>query len=176
MLGSVPIFFHAFPDVEARFVARTVADLSDVTKSHHFRVVRGGVEAGLHSPILGIGTANYRELCEDLNGNNESVDCNNHPHNFYVQVFAEVGILGLVAMIAMVGSIFAATLQARYSTNPRIFDRIAFVIPLAIFMPLQFTSDFFGQWNNLFMWTPLGLALASGTSVLMERNSQKKSN
>ena len=139
-------------------------------------MLRGGVEAGLHSPIFGIGTANYRELCEDFNVNNEFVDCNNHPHNFYVQVFAEVGILGLVAMIAMVGSIFATTLQARHENNPCIFDRIAFVIPLAFFMPLQFTSDFFGQWNNLFMWLPLGLALAAGTSVPMAINLQKKSN
>jgi len=35
-------------------------------------------------------------------------------------------------------------------------------VPLGFFFPIQSTADFFGQWNNIFMWSALSLALAAG--------------
>ena len=40
--------------------------------------------------------------------------------------------------------------------------RIAFVVPSALFWPLSTQSDFFGQWNNIFLWFAVALALALG--------------
>ena len=45
-----------------------------------------------------------------------------------------------------------------FANKDNIFTAISYVIPLAVFFPLQTTGDFFGQWNNLFMWS----AVATG--------------
>ena len=44
-----------------------------------------------------------------------------------------------------------------------IFTAIAYVIPLAFFFPMRSSGDFFGQWNNQFMWSAIAFALAAGT-------------
>ena len=51
-----------------------------------------------------------------------------------------------------------------------IFTAVAYVVPLAVFFPLKSTGDFFGQWNNLFMWSAVAFALASG-NLLQERKA-----
>ena len=38
---------------------------------------------------------------------------------------------------------------------------ISFIIPFAVFFPFQQAGSFFGQWNNLFMWFAIGLALSN---------------
>ena len=36
----------------------------------------------------------------------------------------------------------------------------AWVIPFALFWPIRSSADFFGQWNNIFLWSAVALALA----------------
>ena len=36
----------------------------------------------------------------------------------------------------------------------------AFVIPLALFFPLQQFGNFYGQWGNLFLWFAVGFAIS----------------
>jgi hypothetical protein len=45
----------------------------------------------------------------------------------------------------------------------------AFVVPLGLFFPIQTTADFFGQWNNIFMWSAIGLALATRNLVASDK-------
>ena len=60
--------------------------------------------AFLDAPLLGIGTANYRDLCADILAVGSAFRCDNHPHNFYIQMLAETGILGFVAGVFMISA------------------------------------------------------------------------
>ena len=42
----------------------------------------------------------------------------------------------------------------------------AFVVPFGLFFPIQSTADFFGQWNNIFMWSAIALALAAAKTLV----------
>ena len=99
-----------------------------------------------------------------------NVDCHTHPHNYYIQLAGETGVIGLVAGCLMMGSILITCYSYRRFDKENIFTAIAYVIPLAVFFPLQSTGDFFGQWNNLFMWSAVAFALASG-NLLQERKA-----
>ena len=61
---------------------------------------RGGLQQGLETPILGIGPSGTRFSCQKLSKKEHWLPgknyCGNHPHNFYVQLFAETGFLGLI--------------------------------------------------------------------------------
>jgi len=35
-----------------------------------------------------------------------------------------------------------------------------------LFFPIQSTGDFFGQWNNIFMWSAIALALAAARTLV----------
>ena len=48
------------------------------------------------------------------------------------------------------------------------YQRLLFVVPLAFFWPVATHADFFGQWNNIFLWQSIAFALAaSGTNSLV---------
>ena len=67
--------------------------------------MNSGVIAFESSPILGVGSANYRILCADLVSGYKDAACHTHPHNFYIQLLAETGFVGFVFVSIMLGSI-----------------------------------------------------------------------
>ena len=86
--------------------------------------------------------------------------CGNHPHNFYIQLFAETGVFGLLIGCVMFISIIKTCYQARKDDLLCPMNATAFVVPLALFFPLQQFGSFYGQWGNLFTWFALGFALS----------------
>ena len=51
----------------------------------------------------------------------------------------------------------------------------AFVVPFGLFFPFQSSADFFGQWNNIFMWSAVALALAAGRTLVPHKPKPKQS-
>ena len=87
--------------------------------------------------------------------------CANHPHNFYAQLFAETGLIGLIFGSCMIISIIFACYKGR-KINPNCpMLGTAFVVPFAIFFPIQQFGSFFGQWNNLFIWFAIAFVLSN---------------
>ena len=126
---------------------------------------RGGIQQGLLNPMKGIGPSGTRNTCKDLDSN--LVEwlpgknyCGNHPHNFYVQLFAEVGIIGLLIGCIMFGSIIWTCYKARLEDFNCPMVATAFVVPLGLFFPLQQFGSFYGQWGNLFTWFAIAFAVS----------------
>ena len=126
---------------------------------------RGGIQQGLLTPIKGIGPSGTRNSCKHLNtdlpkwlpGSNY---CGNHPHNYYIQLFAEVGVIGLSIGIVMVVSIISTCLKARWNNFDCPMAATSFIIPLGLFFPFQQFGSFYGQWGNLFIWFAVGFAIS----------------
>jgi O-antigen ligase len=133
----------------------------------------GGIMAFLEAPLLGIGTANYRDLCSDILLGESAFRCDNHPHNYYIQMLAETGILGFATGVFMICTIIWTLFRAGRANRQNIVAATAFIVPLGLFFPLQSTADFFGQWNNIFMWSAVALSMAS-VNLLPTQNQTHK--
>jgi O-antigen ligase len=146
-----------------RYVDSFVEQLPVHDESPYLRVWKGGFVAFESSPIIGIGPDVYRKLCPALTVGRSGIDCHTHPHNFYIQLAGETGVIGLAAGILMISAIIWTCFSYRRVNKDNPFTAVAFVVPLAVFFPIQSTGDFFGQWNNLFMWSAVAFALSSRT-------------
>lgn len=153
-----------------RFGNEFLSQLPIHSESPYLRVWKGGIIAFQESPIIGIGPDVYRKSCPTLTEGIANIDCQTHPHNFYIQLAGETGIIGLIAGCLMIGSIIVTCFSYRRVDKNNIFTAVAYVVPLAVFFPLKSTGDFFGQWNNIFMWSAVAFALAS-INVLKERKA-----
>ena len=126
---------------------------------------RSGIQQGLIKPVIGLGPSSSRKHCKTLP--EKGIDwlpgknyCGNHPHNYYIQIFAETGLVGLTLGTLMFYFLFNTCYKGRI-LNPKCpIASICYIIPLAFFFPFQQTGSFFGQWGNLFIWFPIGFCIA----------------
>ena len=119
-----------------------------------------GVLAFEESLLLGIGPGNLRYLCGDVTGSSSAYDCHPHPHNYYIQMMGEAGIAGLLTGLLLCGSIIWACARPAIRDRSNVVVATMWIVPFGFFWPIASSADFFGQWNNLFMWSALAVALA----------------
>ena len=143
---------------------RYLAEKTEVTtyfESEYWFSVRPGIVAALDNPTFGIGVGMHRLECENIDPGPDWLPgrngCHPHAHQFYIQLAEETGIIGLIAGIVMIASIIKAAAAGRRRDN--MLAKLAWIPPALMFFP-QPSADFFGQWNNLFLWFAVGLALA----------------
>ena len=110
--------------------------------------------------MLGIGPGNLRILCPDIIAGSAAYDCHPHPHNYYLQMLGEAGIVGLLTGVLFLGSIIWACAKPALRDRSNVVVATMWIVPFAFFWPIASTADFFGQWNNIFMWSAVAVALA----------------
>ena len=125
---------------------------------------RSGIQQWFETPIFGIGPSGTRYTCgylENISWLPGQNYCGNHPHNIFIQIFAETGLIGGFFFILMIVQIFKSCWIAKKINSNCIMSCTAYIIPLAFFFPFQHAGSFFGQWNNLFIWFALGFVLSN---------------
>ena len=55
----------------------------------------------LDNKFLGVGVKNFRKFCSDKKYEVSSASCAPHPHNTYVQILSETGIIGFLFLISV---------------------------------------------------------------------------
>ena len=150
----------ATPGLFQRFVDHFVQQLPTHGDSPYFRAMAPGWLAFKESTILGVGPGNLRTLCPEITSGSAAYDCHPHPHNFYLQMLGEAGIIGLVTGVLFLGSIIWACAKPALRDRSNVVVATMWIVPFAFFWPIASTADFFGQWNNVFMWSAVAVALA----------------
>ena len=181
---AVLILVFNRPDLSNRFGNKFINDIPILNTSEtnsHWGAWRGGIQQGLANPIKGMGPSSTRNICKKLEpslhnwlpGKNY---CGNHPHNFYIQLFAETGIIGLTLGCIMFVSIILSCYRARIDNFNCPMAATAFVMPFGLFFPLQSFGSFYGQWGNLFIWFAIGFAISQfqGWKKYSKKHGAKK--
>ncbi len=143
-----------------RFVREFIEYLPIHGHSDYFRAMAPGWLAFKESPILGVGPGNLRFVCDDLTVATNLYDCHPHPHNYYLQMLGESGVVGLVTGVLFLGSIIWACAKPALRDRKNVVVATMWIVPVAFFWPIASTADFFGQWNNIFMWSAVAVAIA----------------
>ena len=113
-------------------------------------------------PLFGQGLKMFRFKCGDFIENEKHIPygCSTHPHNTYVQLLAETGIIGFL-------SIFAIFLIITIKIFKKILNKKSFLkssdcLLIAIFInlwPLIPTGNFFNNWLSMLYFLPVAFYL-----------------
>ena len=116
--------------------------------------------------IFGQGPNTYRKLCGDVRFNFNKFSCTTHPHNFYLQLLAETGIIGfsmifilfLGVVIKIIKNFFLIKKTTKKDKCLLLKQFILFGLFLNLW-PIIPSGNFFGNWLNILIYLPVGFYL-----------------
>ena len=157
---AVFIVLVATPGLSLRYFTHFISQIPVHGDSGYFRAMAPGILAFNESNFFGVGPGNLRILCPEIIAGSTAYDCHPHPHNFYIQMLGEAGIVGLITGTLFLWSIIWACARPALNSRSNVIVATMWIVPFAFFWPIASTADFFGQWNNIFMWSAIAIAMA----------------
>ena len=118
-------------------------------------------------PITGQGPKMFRILCQDNKFAVGLSPCSSHPHNFYVQLLAETGIVGFIFLFSFLGYvIFMSLFQFKsliFKQNRPLTDyQVCLLAGIFISLwPISPNGNFFNNWLMIVYCLPIGFYLQS---------------
>jgi O-antigen ligase len=123
----ITVLFDNFGVFDVRTVAVNPANFSVVERMAHWQA---GWAMAMDHPLVGIGPGNFDDVYDrySLPGWSESLG---HAHNYFINTFAEMGIIGLFAFVGFLSIVFARLVHGlRLATEPLGTERLLLLAAL----------------------------------------------
>ncbi len=144
----------------------------NIFSEKHETYIYTGIEMFNQNALIGLGPNNYRNYCNDYNiqvsAKSPYIDpCNTHPHNIYIQLLAETGIIGFLLIMTINYFLFKMIFLYIYKKlrghklNLNDFQICLIACFICTLWPLLPTHNFFNNWINIIFYLPLGFFLHS---------------
>ena len=133
----------------------------------HDSLIRTAYNMFLDKPILGHGPKMFRVICKDEKYAVGTLPCMTHPHNFYVQLLAETGIIGFSFLFSAFAYVLYCAYrqlksivlrQKRYLTDYQVCLLAGILITV---WPITTNGNFFHNWLMIVYSLPVGFYLHS---------------
>jgi O-antigen ligase len=175
------------PDYKKRMIDTTAGQISntfekeknnydfEILSSQHTVIYVSAYKMFLDHKIFGIGPKNFRERCKekkyyivDLKTTDQlKSSCETHPHNNYLQLLTETGIVGflfifmtfLILIFYSFKHFFLKYIKKKFFFND--FQICLIVSVIISFWPLAPHGNFFNNWISVIYYFPVGFLLFS---------------
>ena len=112
----------------------------------------------MDNPLLGNGIKSFRVKCLDKI-HLPSRACESHPHNYYLEILNDSGIIGAIIFLLLILIILKNKLYnlKTYKKEEKLFLVCMFIIIISEFFPLKSTGSFFSIQNSSYIFFILGM-------------------
>tara|TARA_X000000950_G_scaffold288532_1_gene405803 strand:+ start:23579 stop:24844 length:1266 start_codon:yes stop_codon:yes gene_type:complete len=135
--------------------------------SSHDSLIRTAYNMFKDQPIFGHGPKMFRVICKDEKYATGITPCTTHPHNFYIQLLAETGIVGFLFLFTVFCYVIFVSLRQFKSIifrqkRPLTDYQVCLLAGLLISVwPLSPNGNFFNNWLIITYSLPVGFYLQS---------------
>jgi O-antigen ligase len=115
----------------------------------------------LDNKLFGQGPNMFRILCRDPKYNFNESSCSTHPHNHYLQILSEIGLVGLSFVIFIIYFLISELFRSfkkiiiRTNDNLMVSKKILLSIFFMTLWPFITTGNFFNNWLNIIYFFPI---------------------
>lgn len=131
------------------------------SKAHNQMIVTS-YKMFLDKPFLGHGTKSYRFKCNDVkyfSENNEKF-CSTHPHNYYLQMLSENGLIGFLFIISVFFYFLISFLKNVFSGQRKKLVNLIYIVNIINFWPIIPHGNFFNNWISITIYLSLGFYIS----------------
>ena len=128
-----------------------------IQHTHHYLTA---YKMFVENKVFGVGVKNFRNFCDNEKFKISDLSCSTHPHNYYMQVLSELGLVGLSFILIILFLFIIYSLKHLLS----IFRKNSFFNDFQIFMmsnilifiwPIAPSGNFFNNWLNIIHTLPV---------------------
>ncbi len=136
----------------------------------YYQEFRSFYETWKMNKFIGGGVKSFRENCKrrEIKNDYERVECNTHPHNYYLEIMSEIGLIGFFLVIFMFFSVVRSSFKQNYqggAYSNKVFIAILFVF-IAEIIPVRSSGSFFTTGNATFIFLMYAILLGSIKKIL----------
>ncbi len=118
----------------------------------------------LLNKYIGGGIKNFRYYCHvKPNPENKNYHCNMHPHNYYLEILTETGVIGLLIIMAIFMNLLFLTFYRKYFTKSSLSENNLIIPFIFVFFteifPLKSTGSFFTTGNTTYLFLIIGILI-----------------
>ena len=138
------------------------SDLIYVKRPNYIHEFDAGIGTFKLNKYFGGGIKSFRFNCPSrkIETINERTTCNMHPHNYYLEILTDLGIIGFLIFIALIILVlFKAYKVLLFSNNKYIFSPFFYVFIMEIF-PIKSSGSFFTTNNSTIIFLGLGILVS----------------
>ena len=157
-----------FKDVRDRMVFNPLSTIKkSIFTPEHDSLISTAYNMFLDKPIFGHGPKMFRVICKNEKYATGVTPCMTHPHNFYVQLLAETGIIGFSFLFSAFAYVLYCAYrqfksivlkQKRYLTDYQVCLLAGILITV---WPVTTNGNFFHNWLMIVYSLPMGFYLHS---------------
>lgn len=174
-LISIILIFSIYPKTIQRSIYDTMVQLNvqdDFSNPNFFSITHEhlaitAINIFDKHKLIGSGPKQFRVLCNDEKYKAGQYSCSTHPHNNYLQLAAETGLIGIlfliIPLIFLMKKIIVHLFQ-KIRNKKIFFNDYEICILICILMtlwPILPTQNFFNNWINIIYYLPIGFLLHS---------------
>ena len=164
----IAILTFSFSEVKDRMITNPVSSIKkSIFTPEHDSLIRTAYNMFLDKPIFGHGPKMFRVMCKDEKYATGAAPCTTHPHNFYIQLLAETGVIGFSFLFSAFAYVLYCAYrqfksivlrQKRYLTDYQVCLLAGILIAV---WPFTTNGNFFNNWLAIVYSLPVGFYLHS---------------
>ena len=124
----------------------------NLNNGFHAKIFQNSLDLSKDKFIAGNGIKSYRHRCFEI----KKVNCSLHPHNFYLELLHDGGII----LIMIYYYFFISMLMTNFKSKINNYNDLSIIAVILTFLnPLQITGSIFSTWNASIIFFIYGLTL-----------------
>jgi O-antigen ligase len=159
-LGTLYLF-EEYMNIPGQFNDYKNRSFFDSNHGAHFLTA---YEIWKNNSFIGIGPKNFRLECDNeiykkIKSLNITNRCTSHPHNIYLELLSETGMIGFVLFLIILSNVLFSKTFYTFK-NKNIWLISSYAQNFAILWPIISTGALFSNFNGSFIWINLGIFFA----------------